>query len=104
MRDSTKTLLSIMLIYYILTIASGCSVREKVVYVKEYVEVKNTIPIVSRPVDPMVRKVNLKVTNGKITLSAKDYDSLVFNMLEVLRYKQDTDSILRFYEYKIGNN
>ena len=101
MRKTFRILCLTSIIYCLISLISGCSTKKETVYVTEYVEVRESIPPLSRPVSPLVRPINFKVTNNNISLSHKDYDNLNFNLLEILRYKMDTDIVLDYYEYKL---
>ena len=101
MRKTFRILCLTSIIYCLISLISGCSTKKETVYVTEYVEVRESIPPLSRPVSPLVRPINFKVTNNNISLSHKDYDNLNFNLLEILRYKMDTDIVLDYYEYQL---
>lgn len=79
----------------------GCSTKERVVYTKEYVEVKHQVAIVNRPVKPQLSHISLDVKDGVIILTPNDYKKLTNNVVEVLRYTKSVDSILRYYEDKL---
>lgn len=99
-----RTLCLVVILYCIFALISGCSSRKETVYVTEYIEVKESIHPLSRPVLPMVRNIEFTVTDNIITLSPKDYDNLTYNLLEILRHQRDVGIVLDYYEYKLGES
>lgn len=83
-------------------VLSGCSTKDRNIYIKEYVEVKNNIPIVNKPVKPMVQEIRFEVKDGVVYLTDQNYKRLGYNLLEVSRYIKNVNSILDYYEDKIN--